>query len=229
MNGSLSHATPRWKRRKQARPGELIAAALQVFVEKGYAATRLEDVALRAGISKGTIYLYFSNKEELFKAVVRQAIVPSLETAETLQSEHRGSAGELLAKILRYWRQQTAATPLGAIPKLVIAECGNFPDLARFYLEEVIQRGHRIIAEALTRGIESGEFRRMDPNYALRVVISPMIFSLLWKHSLEMYESKPLNADQLLDIHLDVLLNGLVARKRPERTCKPAPGRKPRK
>lgn len=219
MKRPVSPPVPRWQRRKQARPGELIAAALQVFVEKGYAATRLEDVALRAGISKGTIYLYFSNKEELFKAVVRQAVVPSIQAAEILQSEHHGSSAELLAKILRYWRQQTAATPLGAIPKLVIAECGNFPDLARFYFKEVIQRGHRIIAQTLRRGIKSGEFRPMAPNYALRVVIAPMIFSLLWKHSLEMCESRPLSADKFLDVHLDILLNGLVARKEPEPAC----------
>ena len=94
---------PRWERRKDARPQELLAAALEQFVERGYAATRLEDVAKRAGVSKGTLYLYFTNKEELFKAVVRENIVQAIGEAEQDAAVFEGHSGELLRTILMAW------------------------------------------------------------------------------------------------------------------------------
>jgi AcrR family transcriptional regulator len=165
----------RWRRRKEARPEEILAAALASFAERGFAATRLEDVAARAGISKGTLYLYFRGKEKLFEAVGSQ---------------------------------------VGAIPKLVIAEAHNFPDLARFYLDEVVRRGLRLIGTILRRGIARGEFRPVDVDRTVFCVIAPMLIAALWKNSLEAYDAAPLDVQALARAHLDLLLRGLEAQER---------------
>jgi AcrR family transcriptional regulator len=200
---------PRWERRKESRPSELLDAALDLFIERGFNATRLDDVAQRAGVSKGTLYIYFTNKEELFKAVIRKGIVPYLQRAEQLLDQYRGSSRDLIKQIIKSWWDSIGATRLSGIPKLVVAESGNFPEIARFYLEEVIHRGHRICARALQRGIDSGEFRKMDVNYALRIVIAPVVLLLIWKHSLQPFERKALNVERYLKTHLEILFDGI--------------------
>lgn len=155
----------RWTRRKEARPAELISAALDLFVERGFSATRLEDVAARAGVSKGTLYVYFPSKEELFKAVVRGGIVPAIERAEKLLDEHRGNADSLIRDIVKGWWVSVGSTRLGGIPKLMLSESRNFPELTQFYFREVISRVHQLVAAAVQRGIDSGEFRPVDVEY----------------------------------------------------------------
>src|ERR1700732_3321013 len=148
-------------RRKEARPGEMVAAALASFADRGYAATKLEDVAAAAGISKGTIYLYFPTKEDLFRAVVRQAVLPNLEVAEGQFAAHTGSC-PALPRLLAQRFLQLLDSDLTAVPKLVVAESGNFPAIAQFYADAVLRRAFRLIEGILTRGIERGEFRPMD-------------------------------------------------------------------
>jgi AcrR family transcriptional regulator len=201
----------RWRRRKEARPSEIVAAALEVFAERGFAAARLDDVAHRAGVSKGTLYLYFDSKEELFKAVVRQALVPNIERAERLIVRYPGPTGELVAQMLRGLIAAVAGSRLAAIPKLVIAESGNFPELARFYLDEVIRRGFRVMAAVLQRGIDRGEFRPVDVPNAVRTVIAPLLLTVLWKTSFEAHDERTLDVDAFLDTYLDILLRGLAA------------------
>src|SRR6059036_4112917 len=134
---------PRWRRRKDARPEEIISAALEVFADRGFAATKLEDVARRAGVTKGTIYLYFANKEALFKALIRETIVQVIAQGEALAQSFTGSARELLERLVReYWRL-VGETSLAGIPKLMMAEAATFPELTRFYYDEVVARGHR--------------------------------------------------------------------------------------
>ena len=140
---------PRWERRKDARPQELLAAALEQFVERGYAATRLEDVARRAGVSKGTLYLYFTNKEELFKAVVRENIVRTIGEAEQDVAVFEGHSGALLRTILMAWWDEICSTDLAGITKLMLSEGQNFPELAKFYNEEVVKRGSDLITSCL--------------------------------------------------------------------------------
>jgi AcrR family transcriptional regulator len=204
----------RWTRRKEARPAELMAAALDLFVERGFAATRLDDVAARAGVSKGTLYLYFSSKEELFKAVIRSGIVPLIERGERLQEEHTGTAADLLREIVFSWWESVGNTTLGGIPKLMFSECRNFPEIGKFYYDEVISRGHRLMQSVLETGMKSGEFRSMDANYAMRLVLAPMVFLLLWRHSFDFCDSKHIDPDRYLEQHLDMITNGLVPRRR---------------
>jgi AcrR family transcriptional regulator len=202
---------PRWSRRKEARPAELTGAALELFVERGYAATRLEDVARRAGVSKGTLYLYFDSKEELFKAVVREGLVPALERGERMVDEHRGAAAELVHELAKGWWQLIGATSYGGIAKLMISECRNFPELGRFYHAEVINRGYGVIERAVRLGIDRGEFRRMDLDYVTRLVIAPLVLMAVWRHSFDFCDSHRLDPDTYIEHHIDLLLNGLIA------------------
>jgi AcrR family transcriptional regulator len=204
-------ASTRWRRRKQARPEEILSAALESFAERGFAATRIEDVAARAGISKGTLYLYFDGKEELFKAVVRQALLPNLARIEALAASFEGPSASLLERLLATVAG-VVESRVGAIPKLVIAEAGNFPDLARFYLDEVVHRGLGLIAGILRRGVARGEFRAIDVDHAVFCVIAPLLIAALWKSSLEPHDQTgPLDVQALVRAHLDLLLRGLEA------------------
>src|SRR2546430_17353502 len=143
---SKRRGKPRWQRRKDARPEEIVAAALDVFVERGFARARLEEVARRAGVTKGTIYLYFKSKEALFKAVVRGTIVPVIAQGEALAQSFTGSARELLERLVReYWRL-VGETAGAGIPKLMMAEAGTFPELTGVYFEGVVTRGDRLMA-----------------------------------------------------------------------------------
>jgi AcrR family transcriptional regulator len=183
MDTTQTKNEPRFERRKDARPGEILDAALELFVEKGFAATRLEDVAQRAGVSKGTVYLYFDSKEDLFKAVIRSGMVRAIEEAEKLVAGFEGSSADLLRQIYAGWWQNIGGTKLSGIPKLMISEAQNFPELARFYYDEVIQRGSRLFARALERGVARGEFRPINVEYAVRALIAPLIMRAILEHS----------------------------------------------
>src|SRR6266850_1189778 len=176
--------TSRWRRMPEARPAEILNAALDAFVENGFAATRLEDVAQRAGVSKGTLYLYFDSKEALFKAVVRENIVPFIERAEHRADAYQGSSRDLLVEVVRGWWNDMHESRMTGLPKLILSEASNFPEAARVYFDEVVQRVRRLFARTLERGIERGEFRPLDVEYTVRVVMAPVVMGLIYKHSL---------------------------------------------
>lgn len=202
-------AEARWTRRKDARPAELLAAALDLFVERGYAGTRLDDVASRAGVSKGTLYLYYSSKEELFKAVIREGLVPVYEHGERMVDAHTGSAEDLIRNLLREWWETVGATNLGGIPKLMIAESGNFPDVTRYYFDEIVSRGRKLVARAVHLGIDTGEFRDLPVDQIVRLMLAPVMLMAIWRYSFEFCDTARLDPDSYLKLHVDVLLNGL--------------------
>lgn len=204
---------PRWERRKEDRPGELADAALELFAEKGFAATRLEDVAARAGVSKGTLYLYFDSKEELFKAVIQSAVIPAVAQGEQLVDEFTGSASELVREIVRAWWRLFVGTKLGGIPKLMISEARNFPELAQYYHDNVIVRGKRLFARVIERGMASGEFRPIAVDYAVQVLLGPLILLAIWEHSFAACAAKDLDPERYLEICADLFLDGLRARR----------------
>ena len=209
--------SPRWQRRPDARPQELLDAALALFVERGYAATRLEEVAQRAGVAKATLYLYYDNKLELFKAVVRHALVERIDEVAQSQARRHLGAREELAALLSAFVERVASSSLSGIPKLVIAESGNFPEIARFYHDEVIRRGRAMVVAALERGAASGEFRRVDTEYAWRIVIAPLLLAIIWKHSFQSFEPGPLDLRRHLEAQLDILLDGLAVPQKARR------------
>jgi AcrR family transcriptional regulator len=208
---SVALSQPRWQRRADARPQELLEAALTVFVERGYAAARMEEVARRAGVAKATLYLYYANKLELFKAVVRNSLVAGFDEVAKAQVGEPVDAREQLSRLLKALVLRVADSPLSGIPKLVMAEASNFPEIARFYHEEVIQRGRALVVSVLERGASSGEFRAVEVDYAWRIVIAPLLLAIMWKHSFQAFEPEPLDFERHLATHLDVLFNGLIA------------------
>jgi AcrR family transcriptional regulator len=200
----------RWRRRKTARPAEILAAALASFAERGFAATRLEDVAARAGVTKGTLYLYFDSKEELFKAVVRQELVPNLERAEATVAASPAPSLDQLERLVRSFAR-VIGSPLGAIPKLVLTEAGNFPDLARFYRDEVVERGRALVRKVIERGVAAGELRPVDIENTVMCIVAPLLLAALWRYSFERHTGRDLDLDALCGAVLDLLRRGLAA------------------
>jgi AcrR family transcriptional regulator len=202
-------ASPR-RRRKEARPHELTQAALALFVSKGYAATRLEDIARLAGVSKGALYLYFDSKEALFEAVIREGILPVLDGGEALMASYQGDAAGLVRGLLLAWWENVGSTPLAGVIKLMISEAGNFPAVAAYYYDNVIVRGRRLMSEALQRGVDSGEFRAIDIPLAIEVIFSPLLMQVLLRYSLApCYPDGLPDPRAYLDCHIGLLLDGL--------------------
>lgn len=200
-------------RRKEARPGELLAAALELFVEKGFAATRVDEVAQRAGVSKGTLFLYFPSKEELFKAVVRDSLSGRLQEWNEEMKSYPGSSAELLRHAMNLWWERIGSTKASGIPKLVMAEAGNFPELARFFHEEVVVPGNELIRAILRRGVERGEFRPLDEVYGVYSVLAPMLYLSMWKHSLaNCGGTEMLDPLKFIASQVDTLLQGITTR-----------------
>lgn len=212
MNDRLSsRAERRWTRRKEARPEEITSAALDLFVERGFANTRLEDVAARAGVSKGTLYLYFENKEELFKAVVREALVARLVEFRSHVEQFQGPSTELLRLVFKNWWEKIGSTRISGIPKLVLSEARNFPEIARFYVQEVVRPGRETLAAVIRRGIERGEFRKVDPETVVHLIAAPMLMLGLWRNALEPCCDERIDPPALLEAHLQMLQRGLAA------------------
>jgi AcrR family transcriptional regulator len=185
-------ASTKQRRAPAQRPAEIIDAALALFVEKGFAATRLDDVALRAGLSKAAIYLYFEDKTALFQGVVHQAVAANLGTVEAMLKAHRGPVAELLPRILEFMAGRIDQSPIAAVAKLVISESRAFPEIGRFYLKEVIGRGLPLLEGLIVRGMEQGEFRLVDPAMTVRSIVGAMLLAGIWRTVFE-----PIGADKL--------------------------------
>ena len=175
-----STTEPRWRRLPGERPEQILNAALIEFGERGLAGTRLEDIAKRAGLSKGTIYLYFSNKEAVFREMVRHLVVSQLEEREREYDAATGTATEALTDYMRGYWTFIRSSQFAPLFRLIHAEIHNFPDLAQFYADEVVTRKNRLIAAILTRGMEAGEFRKLDPVVAARMLTAPFVIHGLW-------------------------------------------------
>ncbi len=216
MIPSPRHAEPGPRqRRKEARPQELLAAALELFVEKGFAATRAEEVAQHAGVSKGTLYLYYPSKEELFKAVVRHNLSSLIAEGMELAGGYDGSSSALLATLLHIWWDRVGNTPAAGIHKIVLAEVRNFPELAQFYTDEVIMPADRLFSGCVQRGIDRGEFRPMPVHEVAHALMAPLIFMAVHRHSFgccPVHGGVELDATMMLDTHLDLVLRGLEVR-----------------
>jgi AcrR family transcriptional regulator len=202
---------PRWQRRPEARPEEILDAAFTVFGENGYARTKLDEVAHRAGVSKGTLYLYFESKEALFQAMVRDRILPAVVQGEELLRTHQGSARDLLALFMRNMWTRMRAQEVCRIGRLVQSELGNFPDLAQFYTDEVILRSRRLLAAVIQRGVDRGEFRPLAADTVARLVSSLLVHSAQMQVFFAPFEPAALTDDQVLEGAIDLVLHGVLA------------------
>ncbi len=201
-------AEPRYRRRKQDRPEEITAAALSAFAENGYAATRVEEVAKRAGVSKGLLYLYFKTKEELFKAVIRSVVIPRVDALELALDRSELSAEAFLRGPMLDFMQGIPGSPVGVIVRLMIAEAPKHPDLVDFYWQNVVSRGLAALRKILDRGVENGEFRRTTVNELPHLLIAPVMLSMIWKL---LFDKRSLDTDRLIECHIDMILNYIKA------------------
>jgi AcrR family transcriptional regulator len=179
---------PRWRRLPEERPKQILDAALAVFAERGLAAARLDDIAKRAGVSKGTIYLYFANKEELFRGVVTATVISLIERGEALFEENRDPLLALDVWMTGHWEWIRSST-FPAIHRLVASELRDFPDLAAFYATEVVGRAQKLVCDILERGMDTGVFRRMDPLVAARMLSALFVTHGTWYHQKNSFKS----------------------------------------
>ncbi|GCL61414.1 TetR/AcrR family transcriptional regulator [Pseudaquabacterium pictum] len=212
------------RRRKEARPQELLDAALALFVQKGFAATRAEEVAALAGVSKGTLYLYYPSKEELLKAVIAHYLSARIAAGAAQAAEHSGTATALLQGILIDWWTQLYDSPASGVFKLVITEVRNFPEIAEFYHREVVERAHDLLGRVVSQGIAQGEFRPVDVDHAVHSLVLPLVMICLHRHSFGACTPADWHLDGRAFIaqHVQLVLAGLCVRP-PE----PAPAARP--
>ncbi|MDH1428691.1 TetR/AcrR family transcriptional regulator [Comamonas aquatica] len=200
-------------RRKEARPAELLEAATRLFVEKGYAATKVEEVAALAQVSKGTLFLYYPSKQALLKAVVRENIAGRFAEWQAELEAFGGTTPELVRYAFQVWQERIGDTYAGGICKLMASECCNFPELASFYLEEVVEPGNALVRRILERGVARGELRPLDLDAAIHLITTPMFAYIHWRHSIGMLypQSLGVSAPLYFQTHVDNLLRGLSA------------------
>jgi len=194
---------PRYRRRKEERPQEITEAALAAFAEKGYAATRVDDVAKRAGVSKGLLYLYFKTKEELFKAVVRSFVVPKIDALVAIIDSSELSSEEFLRGPFLDFVKTLPGSPVSVLVRLMIAEGPKHPDLLQYYWDKVVSRGLAAITELLERGVENGEFQRSAVNDLPHLFVMPVVFSVVFKL---LFEKQCPDTDQLIETQIDLLI-----------------------
>ncbi len=204
----------RWQRRKDERTGEIIEAALGLFCEKGFSATKLDDIARAAGVTKGTPYLYFDGKEAILKAVVRATLIDRLGEIEAECRDYRGSRTVLIRRLMLKWWDEVGSTELAGLCKLMVAEAANFPELARFYHDEVIVRSRALMHAVLLDGVREGEFRPMpDTDAVIDALQAPLLMNMIWQHSFARFDESATGSytKQRLETTLDLVLAALTA------------------
>lgn len=214
MGAVMAEPRPqRWKRRKKARPQEILDAALGVFAQKGFARTRMEDIAQQAGVTKGTIYLYFENKEDVLKSLVRSSIGTTLDSAVANIDRFTGSSRDLLRTVLTAISRAILTDSRVVLPKIIVAESGAFPEMARFYRDEIIDKGLGLLAHVVERGIAHGEFRDVPNQHVTRICIAPLLVAAIWRTTFAQFDSEPYDYEGLIETHIDILLRGLAAQE----------------
>ena len=198
---------PRFKRRKEDRPAEITEAALSVFSEKGYDAARVDDVAQRAGVSKGLLYLYFKTKEELFKAVIKSFITPKIKDLQSQIESSDRSAEEFLRGPFLEFAKQVPRSPVKILVRLMVAEGSKHPDLVAYYWENVAKSGIALLTEVFAKGVRDGHFRQSALNAFPHLLVSPVLFSVVW--SIVFSKQQQLDIDTMLEQHLNLILNSI--------------------
>jgi AcrR family transcriptional regulator len=210
LSQTAPNSDSRWSRRKHARPAEILDAALKVFAQKGFAAARMDDIAREAGVTKGTIYLYFENKEAVFKSLVREAVGGTLDTIAANARNFEGSARDLLRMFLTTMARLLVDSDKVELPKIIISESSNFPWLAEFYRFEVIERGLQLMISLVERGVARGEFRRLPAEHVARLCVAPVLFCAIWRVTFSHLDPQPYDYAGLIETHLDILFRGLA-------------------
>lgn len=201
---------PKWNRRKDARPTEIMEAGLLVFTENGFAAAKLDEVARRAGIAKGTLYRYFDTKEDLFRAVVQHALAANLETIEAAAQAFQGSLREFVAVLLVQAAGRMDKSRLPALARLVIGESRLFPDLARIWHDNVVAHVLRLLTQAIADAQARGEVRPGDPTAYAFSIIGPLVTALLFNELFGAAEPHAPHLPTLAAQHAETVLRGML-------------------
>jgi AcrR family transcriptional regulator len=206
----MAKPEPKWRRRKEERPGDIVAAALQIFSEKGFAGARIEEIAKRAGVSKGTLYLYFETKEEMFRAVVREVVVPNVETVRAAFEAADMPFADLLRLFLPKFAEIVTTVPIGAVAKMVVGESRNFPELAKVWHDDVILKAVGLIAGLVERAQARGEVRPGDPRTHAFSIMGPMLIGVLWRETFTPVGGAALDLSAIARQHAETVLGGLL-------------------
>lgn len=201
---------PKWRRRKETRPADIAAAALSVFAEKGFAGARIEEIAKRAGISKGTLYLYYHGKAELFRAVVREVVIPNVDSVRAAFLAADMPFATVLRRLLPTFAEIVTRVPVGAVAKMVIGESRNFPELAKVWHDEVIGKSLGLIATLVERAQAKGEVRPGDPRTHAFSIMGPMLISVLWRETFTPVGGATLDLPAIARQHAETVLAGLL-------------------
>ena len=201
---------PRWRRRKAERPGDIVAAALAVFAERGFAGARIEEIARRAGLSKGALYLYFPTKQELFRAVVETTVLPNIEAIERMVMTVEMPFADRLRLLLPRFAEIVTSVPIGAVAKMVIGESRNFPELARVWYDNVVSKGVGLLTHLIAHAQERGEVRAGDPRTHAFSIMGPMLIGVLWRETFTPVGGDPIDLPAIARQHAETVLAGLV-------------------
>lgn len=206
----MQAGAPKFRRRKEARPAEIVAAAFEVFAEKGFAGARLDEIAARAGVSKGAVYLYFETKEELFRAVVTQGVAPNVEAVLATLAQHPGPFAPLVELLAERMAQVVSTTPVGGVVKMVIGEARNFPELARIWHDQLVVKALGAVSAVIASAQARGEVRPGDPRMYAVSLISPLLLGVIWRETFVPIGADPFDLPTLARQHVRTVLNGLL-------------------
>lgn len=206
---------PKFRRRKEERPEDICAAALELFTEKGFAGASVEEIAKRAGLSKGAIYLYFPTKGELFRAVVRWAVVPRFAELERVVAAMDVPFAGLVRMLLPRFAEMATTLPLGAVAKMVIGESRNFPELAKVWHDDVILKGIGLLSGVIERAQSRGEVRPGNPRTHAFSIMGPMMLGVLWRETFTPIGGADVDLPAIAHQHVETVLSGLLVEARP--------------
>jgi len=201
---------PKFQRRAEDRPREICSAALEVFAEKGFAAAKLDEIARRAGVSKGTLYLYFKDKEELFRAVVRDTVSPNVDHLRDALMSSELPFSQIVQMFLARLSMVAATMPLGRVVKMVIGESGNFPELARVWHDQVVSKALGVMVGLIEKAQVKGEVRPGDPRFHAFTLMGPMLMGLMYREVLQPAGGAPIDIEALARQHAETVLSGLL-------------------
>lgn len=211
---SSPSSSPKWRRRADARPAEIVRAAYEVFSEKGFAAARLDDIAKRAGVSKGALYLYFETKQDIFEAVVKDAIAPNIGQIETFALGFPGPFEQLIRMMVPRVAELATASGMGRVVKMVVGESGNFPEIARIWHDDAVARGLGLLTAVIERAQARGEVRAGDARNHAVSLMAPLLLGVIFRETFVPTGAKPFDIPALMQQHLDTLLPGLLTGER---------------
>ncbi|HEY9219620.1 MAG TPA: helix-turn-helix domain-containing protein [Phenylobacterium sp.] len=207
----MQTGAPKFRRRKEARPTEIVSAAMDVFAEKGFAGARLDEIAARAGVSKGALYLYFETKEDIFRAVVAQAVAPNLDPVLAMLASHPGPIAPLIEALPERIAGIAESARIGGVVKMVIGEARNFPELARVWHDQLVSKALAALSTAIAAAQVRGELRAGDPRVLAVSLISPVLLGVLWRETFEPIGAEAFDIPALARQHARTVLYGMLA------------------